>query len=92
MKQKHGPLSEQGQKKPEPGGRTDALRTPLWAKRGGGVQDTIKNLASQDQWIWKRKKIEKEKKKTAGQTKNGYRGKVMGCFMLPKQIAWIPEQ
>lgn len=29
MKQKHGPLSEQGQKKPEPGGRTDALRTPL---------------------------------------------------------------
>jgi len=39
-----------------------------------------------------KKKKKRKRKKTAGQTKNGYRGEVMGCFMLPKQIACIPEQ
>jgi len=32
------------------------------------------------------------KKKSTGQTKNGYHGEVMGCFILPKKIACILKQ
>lgn len=66
-------------------------RLPYEQRGEGGCKIQSRIWLLRTNGFEKEKKIEKEKK-TAGQTKNGYRGKVMGCFMLPKQIAWIPEQ